>query len=163
MNGERIGGKNMRSIRRSCLQVPQHGTSGLGLRTESSAQDAILRRMKDTPLLNESFTDLTFTKVGSECFEQSGCQGAVKPLVFQVFLLLSSNVQQMLLVIPSPVLSICQSHCGTVGLAWCFQGGAGQGTCVLLLLEIRTVPKCSEILRNKGLDMLGLSRSLAEA
>ena len=48
--------------------------SRLGQRTESSAQDAILRRMKDIPLMNESFTNLTFTKAGVEGVEQSGYQ-----------------------------------------------------------------------------------------
>jgi hypothetical protein len=35
--------------------------------------------MKDIPLMNESFTNLTFTKAGVEGVEQSGYQAAVKP------------------------------------------------------------------------------------
>jgi hypothetical protein len=44
--------------------------------------------MKDIPLMNESFTNLTFTKAGVEGVEQSGYQAAVKPCVLQIFQLL---------------------------------------------------------------------------
>lgn len=73
--------------------------------------------------MNESFTNLTFTKAGVEGVEaatvSSGCQALS-------FADLSPNVQQNLLVIPNPVLSICQSHCGSC-LVFSKRGTTGHG------------------------------------
>ena len=73
MNGKRIceAMYSFAYIAHACKCL---SASRLGQRTESSAQDAILRRMKDIPLMNESFTNLTFTKAGVEGVEQSGYQ-----------------------------------------------------------------------------------------